>query len=602
MESDIKEFTQKDCFIHNNSLRKEYSRNDEEFTLEVQKKLVYWGQRKLLINELLWLVYHWSSSICPNPIFVYVGSMPGTHMNMLMKMFPTFEYHFFDKSRSAYGGKVTTKWEIKEDIIKLFGDRLKLIEEYFTNEHANFYAKNYPNRAFFCSDMRNPEYDSFNGDLTRNQIREANKIVVEDMELQKRWVKIMRPVSSSLKMRFAWPEEAQDRNIYMPYFTGKMYFQPWSKATSSELRLIVDMQDLDLPERRYSIKIIESIMFKHNIIRGTEKFYVNIQTEEGEKKFHSSLGEYSDDWNSCYEIFVFNEYLTKFNYKGSRSTMIDQLCKMANNNISFSTKRTISSIASQGSSKMDTDGMDDVDIPETARTGVEEKRIITGASESFAYFENISDVLKQKNRDYFTRVMYEHQDLQNVIKGEVLEFICLKLKNITDMLRLKRTVIVDLISGIGFNSLNFSTFFNEVFSIENIPERFSCLNGNIKVFGVKNCNTVKEKYNIWISDYAKGFIAINKGAILYLNIANYIDNNYNSPQFLDTKISLFDILNYLLSLDYPCICLTLKKEFNESKLVQNYPNIDIISSDSNIKHAIIGNRNVSIRSLTVIKD
>src|SRR5690606_11262993 len=61
-----------------------------------KKTSVHFGQLKLLMSEIEFLTFYWNPSI-KNPIVVYIGAAPGTHLDMLSKMFPSFEFHLYDK-------------------------------------------------------------------------------------------------------------------------------------------------------------------------------------------------------------------------------------------------------------------------------------------------------------------------------------------------------------------------------------------------------------------------------------------------------------------------------------------------------------------------
>ena len=90
--------------------------------LEEQKTTVHWGQRKLLIIELEFLLRAKTMGIS-SPMVVYAGAAPGIHIPILLEIFPDFVFHLYDPA----------KFQIEPN------DKIFLYRELFTPEIAAKY-------------------------------------------------------------------------------------------------------------------------------------------------------------------------------------------------------------------------------------------------------------------------------------------------------------------------------------------------------------------------------------------------------------------------------------------------------------------------------
>lgn len=309
---------------------------------------LHWGQRKLLISEIIWLVDHWDPSTHPSPIFVYPGSMPGRHLNVLIRMFPQFTYVLYDTDRAPNGQarwwdldseiqaqiknaqslvhqagqteetKMITNYDQLENMIKQGG--VVLVPKYFFDVDAEFFAAKFSGNCFLCTDIRDLTYTGMVKDLTR-----ANAVVMKDMELQKRWVQLMRPVSSLLKFRLPWIIPGQSRESMTEYFTGQIYLQAWNGSTSSETRLCTDGIEMT----RYSNKLYESMTFYHNNeTREKDHYVVKVHSIAKDIDFDTSKTGYDEKFDSSMEIFVLSEYLRKYQFGGEVSLKIQELSSL----------------------------------------------------------------------------------------------------------------------------------------------------------------------------------------------------------------------------------------------------------------------------------
>jgi hypothetical protein len=220
-----------------------------------EKQSVKWGQLKLFITEMQFFNKFWNPSEVSNPVCVYVGSAPGTHIPFLTELFPWFEFHLYDP-RDVFDEKLKTN------------PRVKLHVQFFSDADAEKYKGR--KDVFFFSDIRTSSYNKEKYTTEKSQ-KENEALVKEDMERQKKWVEIIQPVKAQLKFRlpytYPWMKETT-----FEYLDGDIYLQPWAPQTSTETRLVVDM---NRPLRKWNFPLYEKMMFYHNNIIREHAVFVN---------------------------------------------------------------------------------------------------------------------------------------------------------------------------------------------------------------------------------------------------------------------------------------------------------------------------------------
>lgn len=187
---------------------------------------VHWGQRKLLLTEIRFLLDygHLSKTV------VYAGAGPGVHIHCLTKLFPKHKFILYDP--------------VKFDSILSKNPRVKIYTQskessgYFTDDDAKKYKGK--NILFICdiriSKGRNTD-DKINPRAKYGENIEESQVIKDNM-MQMKWVQLMNPVKAMLKFRC--PYYSPDANLpkKMPHLKGDIYFQPWPGPHSSETRLI----------------------------------------------------------------------------------------------------------------------------------------------------------------------------------------------------------------------------------------------------------------------------------------------------------------------------------------------------------------------------
>lgn len=213
--------------------KKQYENRDK---FNTTKTILHWGQRKLLLNEIEFLTMFNDlpkKNICT---VLYVGSAPGIHLKYLTEIFPDYNYILYDPN----------KFIMKEQ------RNVKIFNKYFTSDDAKIYSdkKKYP-MVFFWSDIRCNDLVFVPGETRSGQI-------YLDMQMQKEWHDIIKPLRTMFKFRLDWNDSKTQ------YLDGELYVQPFAGCHSTELRLITTA---DAPMRQYSNRVIEEQMFYHNVTK-----------------------------------------------------------------------------------------------------------------------------------------------------------------------------------------------------------------------------------------------------------------------------------------------------------------------------------------------
>ena len=206
--------------------------------------MIHLGQRKLLLTEVQFLTKYCDKA----QNIIYVGAAPGHHITYLSELFPNNIFHLYDP--------------------------------------RNFAIKP-TNNFILISDIRQ--------DITTSMTdKDKDKIIIEDMNLQRSWIEKLNPVVSLLKFRL--PTNCDDYE----YLDGTIVNQPWTPESTLETRLIVD-------EIKY--KIYDTIKYQKNM----EDFKKNRQVYMFNHKVPLKKVPGLDHcYDCCLEINIWKEYLEKY--------------------------------------------------------------------------------------------------------------------------------------------------------------------------------------------------------------------------------------------------------------------------------------------------
>lgn len=210
------------------------------------------GQLKLFFSELIFL----SKYAKTDDIILYIGAAEGYHISLLADFFPKTQFHLWDPR--------------KFDLIPK--PNITLFNAYFTDQTAVSYQnpsvplpkdlpklnKNIkPNKILLMCDMRDLKIRRYRKDKDG---RNTDYLIMDDMDLQAEWCKIINPRRAYLKFRlpynihdltkekFVSSNNKKKKEIYS-YFKGTVYFQPYAPL-STESRILVknynEMIDYDV--------------------------------------------------------------------------------------------------------------------------------------------------------------------------------------------------------------------------------------------------------------------------------------------------------------------------------------------------------------------
>lgn len=236
-----------------------------------------WGQRKLLLTEILFLTKY-----AKNEKFtcVYAGAAPGQHIEYLSSLFPKITWILYDPA----------------EFVVAETDKIKIHNTYFTITEARKYT-GAPN-LLFISDLRS----SYKGSI--------QSAVGYDMDLQQSCYLEMRPAAASLKFKLPFHSGKTS------YLAGDIYFQPWAPTISAETRLFVT----DVNKRMYDNTEYEEQMFRFNLITRQWQTYPIIICD--------------DCWDCAAEAEILRQYLALME-------MPDSILKISNEITAALSPRTL---------------------------------------------------------------------------------------------------------------------------------------------------------------------------------------------------------------------------------------------------------------------
>ena len=277
-------------------------------------KSLHYGQLKLYMSCLQFIVKYWDPELNPRPKLVYVGAAPCSWALLLAKQFPVFEFHLydpeaFDITLQEYDMNDSTR-DVQSDINRA---DIYLYKRLFTDADTQDW-KGKPD-VFFVSDIRPFSYEK--------EGEEGEQTVHENMELQSKWIKSIEPAFSQVKFKLPYsktwnPPINGEPDFTYRYLDGRIYFQQWVGPLSTETRLVSSPPYRDI---EYNFRMYEEMLFHHNTIErnGNVTSYVNlIDGTSGPYPQLSLYGLYND-LDSTMTIRIILEYLAKVSDKDALS-------------------------------------------------------------------------------------------------------------------------------------------------------------------------------------------------------------------------------------------------------------------------------------------
>lgn len=263
----------------------------EKNTINESKKVIHWGQRKLLLSEIEFLTLFYQKKKPMKKIYViYAGSAPGTHIFYLYKLFPQIKFILYDPRE--FCKKLNSIENVETNV------------EYFTEDIANKWkSENHPDKhILLISDIRT-------ADIKTMKLDEIEKYVKKDHSMQKKWYNTMKPDATMLKFRLPW------NNKKTKYIKGDIYIQVYAPKSSTETRLII--WDGESPDKYYDNKEYEEQMFWFNK-KGRVQDFVNPLYDISSDKKNGLNNKY----DSVGEISIIKNYLENFNHSHDNNNII----------------------------------------------------------------------------------------------------------------------------------------------------------------------------------------------------------------------------------------------------------------------------------------
>lgn len=222
----------------------------EKYDVDINT-LPHFGQRKLLLSELEFLCVCAAENTDVKCV-VYAGAAPGNHIPVLADIFHEYSFILIDPSPFCVQLK---------DYARRSTGRVKLIQDLFSENVASR-LKLIPHGFLFVSDIRNTSVSREEGNNDR--------VVQQDMDLQRQWVTELRPARSMLKFRlpFARFENKTCVNRDFEYLAGDIYLQAFSRPGSAETRLITQTlaPGMSVPLQTHDCERYEKQMRFFNIV------------------------------------------------------------------------------------------------------------------------------------------------------------------------------------------------------------------------------------------------------------------------------------------------------------------------------------------------
>lgn len=254
---------------------------------------VHWGQRKLAIAVIMFILQYWDPVKHPKITVVYVGAAHGTNIGFMARLFPSIRWELYDP-----GTFDKSLFSIRS--ITLHTDK----EGFFTNETAEYWAKKRESgeNILFISDIRN-----YPKDRTDHFLRA--QYVQNDLESQQEWCKIVRPIAAHLKFPLIRRERdgIEISNRYLKYMAGTIYFQAWNRPKSYETRLVVTEFDKE---------VYWDLDTAHDQIRYINKYlraHVDAESVSNEGFVLQSIPKVglNGSWDAAFESLIWSHYLEK---------------------------------------------------------------------------------------------------------------------------------------------------------------------------------------------------------------------------------------------------------------------------------------------------
>ncbi len=223
-----------------------------------------------------------------------------------------FEWHIYDKE------------EFHVDVVKyasLNRKNIKLFDEYFTEETAEFYASTSKMKIMFICNSRNKDTTQLlyhRGDIRNHTYTQefTNTILASeriDAEVQKHFYLKLKPICALLKYNISLEERyeiEQNKVRYVEYLAGKFLFNPWDGFLAYGSRLIVTNNEM----KTYDLWKLFQQRTYHNYVTRLCSF----KTDKPEYR------DYCPCWSCTYECSIIRDFHKTFNIPYSKNNFYEE--------------------------------------------------------------------------------------------------------------------------------------------------------------------------------------------------------------------------------------------------------------------------------------
>jgi hypothetical protein len=176
------------------------------------KSTVHWGQRKLLLSEIEFLIRNLKNE---KIVLIYAGAAPGDHIPVLAEL--------FDEWIDAV--ELYDIRQYHEDLENY--EKLKINSKLFDLNDIENIKQKYPNNLIFMiSDIRS---------VSIRDDEDNDEGILRDMKVQEEWVRLLDPAAALLKFRLAYDHV---KHPSLEYLDGDLYYPVWGPRTTTECRLM----------------------------------------------------------------------------------------------------------------------------------------------------------------------------------------------------------------------------------------------------------------------------------------------------------------------------------------------------------------------------
>jgi cap2 methyltransferase len=267
---------------------------NESMKIFNNKEYIYHiGQLKLMMTDMFFISKYYKENL----ICVVIGAADGGHFIKLAKLFPKVIFHLYDPQ----------DFKVKPS------NQIHIFQQFFTDKETEKYSK-INNNVIIISDIRNrPSKIKINKKTKIWTNLETNVDI--DMQNQKNWVDIIKPIAACLKFRLPYNKDKYK------YYDAEVYLQQFGPF-STEGRIIVENTN---KLKIYDCKEYdEKLAYFNMTYRDTRKVYL---------KYKKQLTKYN--LKSLYDTIVSCDILRYYYKQIGQEETIDKAIKLFNEIVLF---------------------------------------------------------------------------------------------------------------------------------------------------------------------------------------------------------------------------------------------------------------------------